>query len=124
MCRGARRDRLHVQRDGRKDLVEAASRSSGRRCIWQPIRRPEKCRTSAKDYDDQVGDADGEDAADGSQQQDALKSGHSAPPRQARARLVEPLCASTIICFPETVGAGATFAPVPLLGSSDADTTA
>jgi hypothetical protein len=70
--------RLHVQRDGRKDLVEATSRSSGRRCICQPIVARKNAGASAKEYDDQVGDADGDDAADGGQQQDALKSGHFA----------------------------------------------
>jgi len=80
--------RLHVQRNGRKDLAEADKPVERPPLHLSAVRRPERCRASAKEYDDQVGDADGEGAAGCGQQQDALKSGHSAPPREARARLL------------------------------------
>jgi hypothetical protein len=37
---------------------------------------------SAQNHDDQVGNADGDDAAGGTEQEDALKSCHSALPRE------------------------------------------
>ena len=73
-----RAEKLHVQLDGRKDWVEADQPVERQHLRLSADRRPEKCRASAKEYDDQVGDADGDDAAAGGQQQDALKSGHSA----------------------------------------------
>jgi hypothetical protein len=70
----------------------------------------EKCWPSAEEYDDQIGDADGDDAADCCQQQDALKSGHSFLLRGSRGLSWLLMRAEIICCFPETAWAGATFA--------------
>ena len=82
-------------------------------------RRSQKCRASTKQYNDQIGDAESDDAAGGAQQQDALKSSHCALLGKLASIRLKRGCAPAINCFPETAGAGATFAPVPLFGSSD-----
>jgi hypothetical protein len=83
-------------------------------------RRSQKCRASTKQYDDQIGDAESDDAADGAQQQDALKSGHCALLGKLAGIRLMCGCVAAINCLPETAGAGATFAPVPLLRSTNA----
>jgi hypothetical protein len=73
-------------------------------------RRLEKCWPSTEEYDDPIGDADGDDAAACCQQQDALKSGHSFLLRGSRGLSWLLMRAEIICCFPETASAGATFA--------------
>src|SRR6266540_1587049 len=107
MCRRVRPTSYTWRATDERIWSKRTSRSSGGRCICQPTVARKNGRASAKEYDDQVGDADGDDAADDGQQQDALKSGHST----LLGRLASvSLSASTIICFPETAGAGAIFA--------------